>query len=131
METLAVIGLIGNIVQFIDFSGKLISNSSQLYKSSKGALPDNIDTETATNHLVLLNRKLKDAATSTGDGALERLYLIEPGDLSLSQYRCYLVLLNRKLKDAATSTGDGALERLCQSCNAVAGELLAALDKVR
>jgi hypothetical protein len=75
METLATISLVTNIVQFIDFSGKLISKSAQLYQSSEGALPENIDTETATNHLILLNNKLKDAATTTGDGTLESLCL--------------------------------------------------------
>ncbi len=92
MEILASIGLIGNIVQFVDFSGKLISKSAQLYHSSKGALPENTGIETATNHLVLLNNKLK---------------------------------------DAATSFSDGALESLCISCNTVAEELLAALEKVK
>jgi hypothetical protein len=73
METLAIIGLVGNIVQFVDFSGKLISKSTELYRSSEGALAEHIDIETATNHLVLLNGKLKDVATTTGDGALESL----------------------------------------------------------
>jgi hypothetical protein len=73
METLAVIGLVGNIVQFVEFSGKLISKSTEIYRSSEGALAENIDTETATNHLVLLNSKLQSAATTTGDGALESL----------------------------------------------------------
>jgi hypothetical protein len=31
MEALAVIGLVGNIVQFVDFGSKLISKSVQLY----------------------------------------------------------------------------------------------------
>jgi len=73
METLAVISLVGNIIQFVDFSGKLISKSVQLCQSSEGALVENIDTETATNHLILLNDKLKDTATSTGDKALQDL----------------------------------------------------------
>jgi hypothetical protein len=73
METLAIIGLVGNIVQFLDFSGKLISKSTELYRSSEGALAEHIDVETVTNHLVLLNGKLKNAATTTGDGALESL----------------------------------------------------------
>ncbi|XTI95124.1 hypothetical protein V2W45_1503335 [Cenococcum geophilum] len=73
METLAIIGLVGNIVQFIDFSGKLISKSTKLHRSSEGALAENIDTETATNHLVLLNSKLRTTATATGDSALESL----------------------------------------------------------
>ncbi|KAF2185377.1 TPR-like protein [Zopfia rhizophila CBS 207.26] len=75
METLAIIGLIGNVVQFIDFSGKLIAKSTELYQSIEGALAENIDAETATNHLVLLNNKIKDAATTTttSDDALKRL----------------------------------------------------------
>lgn len=73
METLAIIGLVGNIVQFVDFGGKLISKSTELYRSSEGALAEHIDIETAINHLVLLNSKLKDVATTTGDGALESL----------------------------------------------------------
>ena len=73
MDTLAIVGLIGNVVQFIDFSGKLIANSTELYRSSKGALAQNIDAETAMNHLVLLNNKLKDAATIASDSALKRL----------------------------------------------------------
>jgi len=92
METLAAIGLVGNIVQFVDFSGKLISESVQLYQSCEGALAENIDIEATINHLVLLNEKLK---------------------------------------STTTVTGDGALQKLCASCNTVADELLAALNKVK
>jgi len=42
----------------------------------------------------------------------------------------HLTHLNDKVKDAATST-DGELQKLCQSCSAVAQELIAALNKVR
>ncbi|KKA23702.1 kinesin light chain 1, partial [Rasamsonia emersonii CBS 393.64] len=73
MDPLSVVGLVGNIVQFVDFTGKLISKSVFLYHSGKGVLPENIDIETATKHLVLLNTKLKDAATSTGSRELQRL----------------------------------------------------------
>ena len=73
METPAIIGLVGNIVQFVDFSGKLISKSAELYRSSEGALAENSDIETAVNHLVLLNNKLKDTAITTGDSALQSL----------------------------------------------------------
>lgn len=73
METLTIIGLVGNIVQFVDFSGKLVSKSAELYRSSEGALAENSDIETAINHLILLNNKLKDTATTTGDSALQNL----------------------------------------------------------
>jgi hypothetical protein len=73
MEVIAVISLVGNIIQFIDFSSNLVSKTAQLYQSNKGALAENIDAETATNHLLLLNKKLKDSATAIGDGALQNL----------------------------------------------------------
>ncbi|OCL03659.1 hypothetical protein AOQ84DRAFT_302386 [Glonium stellatum] len=75
MEVLAAVGLVGNIVQFIDFGGKLLARSAQLYRSGECALAENIDFETVTNDLVLLNKKLKDGATGTGDKALESLSL--------------------------------------------------------
>jgi arginyl-tRNA synthetase len=73
MDALAIIGLVGNVVQFIDFGGKLIAKSTELYQSSEGALAENIDIETTINHLVLLTSKLKDTATTTSDDALRRL----------------------------------------------------------
>ena len=73
MEILAAIALVGNIIQFVDFSSTLVSRMVQLYQSDKGALAENIDVETATNHLVLLNNKLEDSATATGDGPLQNL----------------------------------------------------------
>jgi hypothetical protein len=73
MEVLSIIGLVGNIVQFIDFSSKLIAETTKLYRSNENALAENIDVETATSHLVLLNNKIKDAATITSDDVLRRL----------------------------------------------------------
>jgi len=40
---------------------------------AEGALAENIDTETATKHLLILNKKIKDAATTTGDVTLQSL----------------------------------------------------------
>ena len=54
MEALAIIGLIENVIQFVDFGGELIAKSTELYQSSEGALVENIDVETATNHPLLL-----------------------------------------------------------------------------
>lgn len=73
MEPLAIIGLVGSVVQFVDFSGKLISKSTELYQSSKGALAENIDIETAISDLVFLKSKLQITTATTGDNALERL----------------------------------------------------------
>jgi len=75
MEALVAIGLVGNIIQFVDFSGKLITKSIELYHSYDGALAENVDIETATKHLTVLVKKLKDDAIITGDGALQNLSL--------------------------------------------------------
>lgn len=72
MEAVAAIGLIGNIVQFVDFSGKLIK-SVELYRSHNGTLAENVDIEAATKHLAALSQKLKDDAIIVGDGALQSL----------------------------------------------------------
>jgi hypothetical protein len=73
MDPLSTIGLVGNIVQFVDFGSKLISKSVELYRSTEGALDENLDTETATNHLKDLNEKLKNGAKATGDTTLKDL----------------------------------------------------------
>jgi hypothetical protein len=75
METLTIIGLIGNIIQFVDFSEKLVSKSIELYHSYDGALAENIDIETATKNLLILNDKLKNDVTIVADEQLQRLRL--------------------------------------------------------
>lgn len=73
MEALATVGLVANVVQFIDFGGKLISKTTELYGSNEGALEENIALETVTNHVVLLNDTLRNAATAARDDALKKL----------------------------------------------------------
>ena len=73
MEALAAIGLVGNIVQFVDFGGELIAKSVQLYRSYDGALPENVDIDVVTKHLAVLIKKLEDDAILVGDGALQNL----------------------------------------------------------
>ena len=73
MEPLAIIGLVGNIVQFVDFSSKLISKSIELYRSADGTLIENTAVEAATAHLLILNDKLHNAAKKAGNGELKSL----------------------------------------------------------
>jgi protein-arginine kinase activator protein McsA len=73
MEPLAIIALVGNVVQFVEFSGRLIAKSTELYRSSEGALAENIDAETAASHLVLISDNIQTTASSFSDEALKRL----------------------------------------------------------
>ncbi|KAL8897304.1 MAG: hypothetical protein Q9207_007278 [Kuettlingeria erythrocarpa] len=51
MEAFALIGLASNIVQFLEFSGRLISASSELYGAANGALSSNSVLEQITTDL--------------------------------------------------------------------------------
>ena len=65
MEALVVVGLVNNIIRIIDFSGKLLSSSKEIYRSSSGVLAAYANVETQTTHLVLLNNKTKDCKSAT------------------------------------------------------------------
>lgn len=58
MDPVAAIGLAGNIVQFLDFSCKLLSGAKGLYNSTTGASDENKVLETVSNDLRLLNDDL-------------------------------------------------------------------------
>lgn len=73
MEVLATISLVGNIVQFVDFSYKLISGSAQLYSSVKGALVENSEIEVVAKDVVLLHKKLKGGTTSISNAAIKSI----------------------------------------------------------
>ena len=71
MEPLVAIGLVGNIVQFVDFTSKLITKTAEGYRSADGALVDNARLEAATNDLLALNDQIDcNATTGSTDPAL-------------------------------------------------------------
>ena len=51
METLAAVGLAGNVVQFLDFGGKLIDGALELRGSKEGANSTTVVLEAATKSL--------------------------------------------------------------------------------
>jgi hypothetical protein len=58
VDPFTALGLAGNIVQFVDFLCKLLSESRSLYESSTGASDDNIVLEKIANDLSLLTSEL-------------------------------------------------------------------------
>ncbi|KAK0106604.1 hypothetical protein ONS96_004225 [Cadophora gregata f. sp. sojae] len=67
MEALAALGVAAAVVQFLDFSSKLISKGQQLYHSKNGALIENTEMEEASRRLQGLTETLQ---TSEEDPAL-------------------------------------------------------------
>ena len=58
MDPVAALGLAGNIVQFVDFSCKVIQDTKSLYKSSTGASAENDVLEVICSDLVDLDNAL-------------------------------------------------------------------------
>jgi hypothetical protein len=59
LDPFTAIGLAGNIVQFVDYSLKLISSTYEIYKSSTGSSENHVYLEAIATRLLELNRTLE------------------------------------------------------------------------
>ncbi|KAI1302748.1 hypothetical protein F5Y03DRAFT_360885 [Xylaria venustula] len=81
MDPLTTIGLLSNIVQFIDFAARLLSKSRELYKSADGYLIETTELVKVTEHTSHLNKKLAD---DLGSAAPRQLTAIIEGCQNVS-----------------------------------------------
>ena len=65
-ETLALIGLAGNIVQFVDFGINFVSKSVAIYHSADRALKENVTLEAITTDVKLLSGQVVVASATSG-----------------------------------------------------------------
>jgi hypothetical protein len=65
LDPLTALGLAGNIVQFVDFSSKLISEGIELYNSMDGALTRNVELNSIVEDLSLVAADLGSDGTSS------------------------------------------------------------------
>jgi len=72
MDPLTAVGLAGTIVQFVDFTTKIVSKSTELYRSGRGVLAENANIETTTADLKELNSRLEQT-TAVHDPDLQAL----------------------------------------------------------
>ena len=101
LEALVAAGLVGNIIQFVDFSCKLFDLTKSIYNSSTGAPQDRQDTE-------FLTRSLQQICTN------------------LSQSKVAAQAQQPRLQGHRPN-----LVKLAQDCEATARELLAVLQRLR
>lgn len=73
METLAAIALVGNVIQFIDFGTKLLSNCVQPSRPLVVPLKDNNSIGTIAANLECLAKKVRDRPCIDGSGSLEAI----------------------------------------------------------
>jgi len=102
LEALTALSLAAMIVQFVDFSSKLLAKGHEIYVSVDGASIENNDLEAATKNLRDLSGRLNVPAVSRRGDTAE-----------------------------ATSESEVALIQLTAKCSAVARELLTVLDHLK
>lgn len=68
MDPLTAFSVAGTVIQFVDFSSKLLLGAHGLYKSTSGVLTANQELELVTNDLRGVIRKLSILATQSGPG---------------------------------------------------------------
>lgn len=103
MDPLTAVGLAGNIIQFVDFSMKILSGSVQLYSSASGATEEHDELESLT-------RNLRDLANRT---------------------RYETPVLPRTNRSSLSAKSKEVLKSLSEECVKVADEMLDALDSIK
>ena len=68
MDPLTAFSVAGTVIQFVDFSSKLLLGAHGLYKSTSGVLTANQELELVTNDLRGVIRKLSILATQSSPG---------------------------------------------------------------
>ena len=66
LDPLNAIGLASNLIQFIEFSRKLLSESRQIYASRKGASVRHLELADAIETLISVDNRVKEALESKG-----------------------------------------------------------------
>ena len=59
MEALVIVGLVSNVVQFVDFAGELVSKTHEIYSSVDGVSKDHADIEYVAEKTRALAETLK------------------------------------------------------------------------
>lgn len=59
MDPFTAISLAGNIVQFVDFGGKIVITALKIYRSSSGTTEDGLDAEKVADSMSTLKSKIE------------------------------------------------------------------------
>jgi hypothetical protein len=108
MDPLTALSIAGNVVQFLDFTSKLVSKGYRIYTSAEGGLSENEQIQTLTEDMRNIAVRLKKDLVLDSQG-----------------------LVNQRTEMEAPSNEDLALKMLCQKCCSLANELLDQLEKLK
>jgi hypothetical protein len=126
LDPITTIGLAASIVQLADFTGRLISNSHEFYKSASGALVQHEDlrvvAESLRAQLDSLSRKRQDVQVGEDTDTWQRLYVVD-GFGNLVRKPAQL--------DGSQDDPTLQLERLSYGMDEAASKLLKVVDELR
>lgn len=106
LDALSALGVAASVVQFIEFSSKLISRSTELYKGSRNALIETQELADVSERIIKLNNGLQDSLKN----------LSRSPDSSTR---------HKKLSPSEEALGQVSLE-----CTRIAEEFMASLQKL-
>jgi hypothetical protein len=123
LDPFTSIGLAGNIFQFVDFAGNVLSGAQNIYNSENNATDANQELEDVAKHLIRLARRAKGSwsdsnshfTQSSHDSTTAETDPIEQHDSA----------------NAESETESKTLIRLSTQCENVASKLLKALDGLK
>jgi len=58
LDPLTALSLAGTVVQFVDFTSKILAKGAEIHRSLDGSLRENVEVESIVKDLVQLNSRL-------------------------------------------------------------------------
>ncbi|CAI6238481.1 unnamed protein product [Periconia digitata] len=107
VDPFSALSLAGNVVQFLDFSQKLLSKGREIYKSAEGAPTTHVELEVIYNDLWDVSNKLAARAPPSPSSSTDTLISFQP------------------------SIVDDQIWQLATSCQSVAQELLSIVRQMK
>ncbi|CAI6333870.1 unnamed protein product [Periconia digitata] len=141
MDPLTALGVGANVIQVVDCSIKIISQTHQIYKAADGMADDLRDVEKLatdlSNHNALLLADLRRIDPEQHSSSVLLQYGGGSSSNSNSSNNATTTLVpqatppTRSIQLENANANDQALADLCQDCNCIANTLLFKLEKVR
>ncbi|KAL2068281.1 hypothetical protein VTL71DRAFT_16379 [Oculimacula yallundae] len=108
LDPLTALSLAGTVVQFVDFTTKVLAKGAEIHRSLDGTLTENREVESITKDLLSLNKRLVTSIRRNGDGSV-----------------------GTKPSNKQLSLDEQALESIADACSDIARELLAQLEPLK
>jgi uncharacterized alpha-E superfamily protein len=106
LDPLSALSVAAGVVQFVDFSSKIVSKAKYLYKSINGVLRENAEAETVTIRLKQMTSKLSESLRQSET-------VVQTGE------------------DEELRAQHDRLREICKECRKVSDELISHLGELK